>query len=362
MALRKIGKYYHVYWQDQGRQHTMSLHVTDKQEALRVERQMMEARRIRRCTGRIVQEFPEITQLIAQQSAEPAETISPRRSRGLKLTDMWELAEKRRALSSNHRKIWNKFLERTKHKYASDITPPIALEYLETYHNTGNGKTYNNVKSALNTIFRCCLVEANMQQSPFTPIVNRRVTEVNHHRNLTLDEFDRLLGIAPKQLQIAMMLSRWTTQRLETVTRMTPDMFDFEKLVFIIDPAKNKRFDEWVCCPILPELEEYIRPILAECPDNGKAIVKQISDWKNHNYTVKFSRMVKELGIPSSFGATASFHSIRGTAITWFKENGVKGDELHSMTGHDSTDVEDVYARDIASLSRIAHAFRSKTM
>jgi hypothetical protein len=39
MALRKIGKYYHVYWQDQGRQHTMSLHVTDKQEALRVERQ-----------------------------------------------------------------------------------------------------------------------------------------------------------------------------------------------------------------------------------------------------------------------------------------------------------------------------------
>lgn len=362
MALRKIGKYYHIYWTANGRQHTMSLHLTDKAEAKKKEVEFMHSLRSSRVAARLLHEVPSLRTLLGQQDQiEIPETLS-RASKGIKLSAMWECALHKRKLSDKHKAIWHKFLERTKEKYAADITPKIALQYLEKHYNKGNGKTYNNIKSALNTIFRCCLVEANLSQSPFAPIVNRRVTEINHHRNLTLDEFDRLFAIAPKQLQIAMMLSRWTTQRLETVTRMTPAMFDFEKLVFLIDPGKNKRFDEWVCCPILPELEEYIRPILAECTDKQRPIVKQISDWKNHNYTVKFSRMVKELEIPSTYGATASFHSIRGTAITWYKEHGVRGDELHSITGHDSTDVEDIYARDIASLSKIAHAFKAKTM
>ena len=357
MALRKIGKYYHVYWQDQGRQHTMSLHVTDKQEALRVERQMMEARRIRRCTGRIVQEFPEITQLIAQQSADPAETLSPRRSRGLKLTDMWELAEKRRALSSNHRKIWNKFLERTKHKYASDITPPIALEYLETFHNTGNGKTYNNVKSALNTIFRCCLVEANMQQSPFAPIVNKRITDVDHHRNLTLEEIDKIMDSNANELiKVMVMLSRWTAQRLETCAKITPEMIDWERKVIILQPGKTKRFNKWVCAPLFPELEKYLKNI--SCP-KGKSYAENFGYRENRHFGREIRQLFNRLGIRDTEAGHASFHSIRGTAITNFKETGIQGEALRSITGHATKDVEDIYARDIATISAIA---KGKTM
>ena len=49
---------------------------------------------------------------------------------------------------------------------------------------------------------------------------------------------------------------------------------------------------------------------------------------------------------------------MRGTAITWYKEHGIKGDDLRSITGHRSDDVEAIYARDIASLERIARAAR----
>lgn len=361
MALRKIHNTYYVYFRDiDGSIKTRSLQTHNKEDAEVMHAQYMRNLQFKRAELVVMRDFPE-----RFKSGPPITTIAPEpekkhdHERGsIALNKMWEIALTRRPLSKSHWQVWDKFVDRIDVRFADQVTPAKALKYLETYYNKGNGKTYNNVKSALNTIFRCCLVEAHLTESPFSPIINRRITEIDHHRNLTQDEFDRIFAISPKQLQIAMMLSRWTTQRLETCTRMTPEMFNFEKLVFIIDPSKNKRFDEWVCCPIMPELEEYIRPILLECRKKEKPIVQNFSSWPNSRYSLECCRLVKHLNIPTSYGAKASFHSIRGTAITWFKEHGVRGDELHSITGHDSTDVEDVYARDIASISRIARSFR----
>jgi integrase len=357
MALRKIGKYYHVYWQDRGRQHTMSLHITDKQEALRLERQMMETRRLHRCSGRLLQEFPEITQLLSHSPREHLEIFSPRPQKGIKLAQMWEYAQERRALSKNHRKVWDKFLERMKYKYASEITPKIALEYLETYYNKGNGKTYNNVKSALNTIFRCCLVEANLQQSPFAPIVNKRVTEVDHHRNLTLEEVDRIMGSGANELiKVMVMLSRWTAQRLETCARITPDLIDWERKVIILQPGKTKRFNKWVCAPLFPPLEEYLKKI--PCPGD-KSYAEYYGYRENRHFGREIRQLFDKLGISDTAAGHASFHSLRGTAITWFKENGIQGEPLRSITGHETAEVEDIYARDIATISALA---RGQTM
>ena len=361
MALRKIHNTYYVYFRDlDGSIKTRSLGTRNKEDAEIMHAQYMRNLQFKRAELVVMRDFPERFKNVPKITTiapEPEKKHDHERGT-IPISAMWDCAMTRRPLSNNHRLIWENFVNRMSEKYADQITPAKALKYLETYYNKGNGKTYNNVKSALNTIFRCCLVEAHMTESPFAPIINKRITEIDHHRNLTQDEFDSIFAIAPKQLQIAMMLSRWTTQRLETCTRMTPAMFDFESLVFIIDPGKNKRFNEWVCCPIMPELEKYIRPILTECKKKDKPIVKNFSDWLNKDYSVECSKIVRRLKIPSSYGAKASFHSIRGTAITWFKEHNVKGDELHSITGHDSTDVEDIYARDIASISRIARSFR----
>ena len=54
----------------------------------------------------------------------------------------------------------------------------------------------------------------------------------------------------------------------------------------------------------------------------------------------------------------ASFHSIRGTAITWFKDHGVTGEDLRSITGHTSDAMEDIYARPMANIARIAQDFK----
>ena len=361
MALRKIHNTYYVYFRDiDGSIKTRSLKTTHKDIAETKHRNYMRMLEIKKSDYVINRDFhSQIGNVPRITTIAPEIEKKDNHERGsIAIVRMWDCAMTRRPLSESHRKAWDKFVERIDVKYADQVTPAKALNYLEMYYNKGNGKTFNNVKSALNTIFRCCLVEAHLTESPFAPIINKRVIDVDHHRNITLEEFDRIFEIAPIQLKIAMMLSRWTAQRLETVLRMTPEMFDFEKLVFIIDPGKNRRFKEWVCCPIFPELENFIRPILEKCKNKTKPIVSQFSTWKSDDYTHKFTDIIRELNIPSSFGAHASFHSLRGTAITWFKEHGIKGDELRSITGHDSDEVEDIYARDIASISAIANKFK----
>jgi integrase len=235
---------------------------------------------------------------------------------------------------------------------------------LEANYSDGNGKSFNNVKSALNTVFRCCLVEAGLDQSPFAPIINKRVTDVEHHRNLTLAEVDQIMAAPdlPLYVKIMTMLSRWTAQRLETCARMTPEMFDFDQKVFLIDPGKNKRFNEWVCCPILPDLENFIKPLIQQCKDPQLPIVQQFGYTSNNAFSLFFVKALRRLGINDSANEKASFHSLRGTAITWFKENGVTGDDLTSITGHDSQEVESIYARPIKNISQIAKSFYGNIM
>ena len=371
MALRKIHKTYYVYFKDiDGTQRTRSLKTTDRATAEMYHRKFMIELQSRKSELMIMNHFPERFPQVNTQSITSVVPVFARdpgdHQRGtIAIGKMWDLALTRRQLSQTHQIYWQKFVREIGVKFADQVTPALVLQFLERNYGAGNGKSFNNAKSALNTVFRCCLVEANMQQSPFQPIINRRVTDVEHHRNLTLQEVDIIMAAPdlPMYAKIMTMLSRWTAQRLETCARMTPDMFDFESKVFIIDPGKNKRFNEWVCCPIMPDLEKFIKPILEQCTDPHIPIVHQFDyPAKNNTFSKFFVQEIRKLGIHDSATEKASFHSLRGTAITWFKENGITGDDLTSITGHDSQDVENIYARPIKNISAIAKKFHGNNM
>lgn len=370
MALRKIHNTYYVYFVDiDGTQRTRSLKTTDRATAEMYHRKFMIELQSRKSELMIMNHFPE---RFPQVTPQPVQSIAPEpkhdlgeHQRGsIAIAKMWDLALTRRKLSGTHATHWRKFVKAIGVKFADQVTPALALRYLEDHYSSGNGKSFNNVKSALNTVFRCCLVEAGLAQSPFTPIVNKRVTDVEHHRNLSLAEVDQIMAAPdlPLYLKIMTMLSRWTAQRLETCARMTPDMFDFESKVFIIDPGKNERFDEWVCCPILPDLESFIKPLIQQCKDPQLPIVQHFGYTTNNAFSKLFVQEIRKLGIFDSAAEKASFHSLRGTAITWFKEQGITGDDLSSITGHDSRDVESIYARPIKNISQIAKSFYGKNM
>ena len=300
----------------------------------------------------------------AEQGTPPPPVIPPPAKRpagehcrgGIALADMWDVAITRRPLSRTHKIHWMRFVRTVGVRYADQVTPQLALAYLEKTYSGGNGKTYNNARSAINTIFRCCLVEAKIDASPFAAIINRRVTDIEHHRNLTDAEFYAAFAAAPEHFRILMMLSRWTCQRLETCARMTPEMFDFDRLVFLIDPGKTRRFKKWVCVPIMPPLAAFIRPVLERCKEPDAPILRQFTRRRCSDLSCDFVRFLRSLDINDTAAGKASFHSIRGTAITWSKEHGVAGDDFRYITGHTSDAVEDIYARPVARLSKIAKA------
>lgn len=359
MALRKIRSRYYVYFRDEdGRLRTRSLRTSDPDLARTLHADYMRSLQNRKARAVLLRDFPELTPRSARSpESSPIPEDSPRRrDPGIRVADMWECAAAKRPLSGRHRAEWRKFADGIGVRHASEVTPELAQRFLERRCPGGNGKTFNTLKSMLNTVFRCCLVEAGMTSSPFALIINRRVTSVESHRNLTGAEFDLVMKHIPVQLQILAMLSRWTAQRLETCARMTPEMLDFERRVFVIEPGKTRRFGKWVCCPVMPELEKFLRPILPECRP-GVPLYRNFCSWSTHYASHVFNVALKKLGITDDERGKASFHSLRGTAITWFKEHGVKGEELRSITGHSSDAVEDVYARDIESISRIARGF-----
>lgn len=355
MALRKINLAYYVYFRDEnGQRHTRALKTRDPVVAAEREKLFMAEINRRRFVKAFGSFFPDAADPVPVAPPPPTPGEGDHQRGGIALDKMWDVASKKRLLSPTHKIHWNRFLDAIKVKYADQVTSKMALEYLETHYSGGNGKSYNNVKSALNTIFRCCLVEAGLSVSPFAPIVNRRVTEIEHHRNLTAEEFERALAAAPEHFRLMMMLSRWTCQRLETCARMTPKMFDFKRKVFLIDPGKTKRFDKWVCCPIMPELETFIRPFIERCKRSDAAIYRAVSSMRTDDFSREFVKFLKRLGIRDTSEGKASFHSIRGTAITWYKEHGISGDALRYITGHTSDAVEDIYARPVEIISSIA--------
>lgn len=358
MALRRIRSTWYVYFRDErGRLTTRSLHVHDADTARRLERRFMEQLRARKARAMIAREFPELAPAALPPVPEP-----PRRG-GLRISDLFERAAARRALSATHKSAFKAFASWCAGhglRYAVDITPQIAQAFLDERYSGGNGKTYNNVRTCLNTLFRCVLVDARLPASPFAAIINRRVLQTETHRNLTGEEFERLMAVLEPDLAVCAMLSRWTCQRLETCLRITPEMIDLERLVFCIEPGKTRRFKKWVCVPIMPELESFLRPLLPQCTP-GTPICETFASRRMASYAWShaFTGAFRRAGINDTEAGKASFHSLRGTGITWFKEHGVRGEDLRSITGHASDDVEDIYARDIANLARIAREFRA---
>lgn len=360
MALRKIRNTWYVYFRDGETIRTKSLRVHTRTEAERLHDLYMEALRVKRAETVLRREFggalpvaPSAPQVPPEAFPEPQ---TPARKR-LRISAMWDLASSRRKLSASHRKLWSSFVARSGLTFADQCTPAAALAYLERFYSGGNGKTWNNAKSALSTVFRLCLVEAGLPASPFRLVPQKLVETVETHRNLTEEEFDRLFRAASPQLQVLLMLSRWTTQRLETCARMVPEQFDFSRLVFTIEPGKTARFGKWVCVPIMPELEAYLRPLLPRCAP-GRPLHLNFGGNTKETCGRECRRLCQALGILDTPAGKASFHSVRGLSITWYKEHGVHGEELRAITGHTTDKVEDIYARDIASLAAIARRFR----
>jgi integrase len=357
MALLKKANTYYAYFRDiDGRQIKRSLRTDNLEVAKLRERILRDA--IREAKFRVtVEKFTDPDKIPATTAFPKKAPVAGEHQRGgIALSKMWDLAMTRRELSRSHKSAWNAFLGFVKVKYADEVTPKIALQFLESKYSGGNGKTFNNNKTYLNTIFRQCLIEAGLSESPFAVIPNRRIKTVEHHRPLTDAEFTAAFKAAKEPWKTASLISWYTALRKETCFRLTWEHINVEDRSITIMPGKTARFGRAVYIPIHRQLWEHLcslprpksddKPILSVFPRPG------------HRYSMEsslsyFSGLLRKLGINDTADGKASFHSIRASFITQCDEANVSRRATKGVAGQVSDDVTDLYSHDKESAKQI---------
>ena len=351
--LRKIKLCYYVHYSDEtGRQRTLSLHTRDLTIAKRLHddfmRQLAAAKMVLRLRKRREQWIS-----VATPTAPPV-IVPPRR--GLLLRNMPDIAAKSRQLSPEHLFAWQRFREAVAPlKYASDITPKVALNYLDRHCNGGNGKRYNNVLTMLNVIFRSCLVAADMSASPFSAIPRRRVQAVQHFRPLTADEFVLAFNAAAEPWKSALLIGWHTALRRESVFRLSWQHIDADDRSITIMPGKTARFGRAVYIPIHPELWDHLqslpRPKSPETPILSQW--GQYIHYPGHKRQPYIAGLFDALGIADTSEGKAGFHSLRASFITRCDEAGILRRATRGVAGHAADQMTDLYSHDRQTAKQI---------
>lgn len=356
MALLKKANTWYAYFRDlDGRQVKRSLHTGDRAIAEireKAMKEMIQEVKFRAACQRMRPDEPQITTAFPKKQA-PAPGEHQRG--GIALAAMFDCAMKKKNWTDHARmkKIWDNFVASIGVKYADQVTPRMALDHLENKYGNLSGKTFNNAKTALNTIFRLCLVEAGLQQSPFVPIANRQVQNVEHHRPLTEQEFIQAFNAAAEPWKTAALISWHTALRRETCFRLAWEHINKEDRSITIMPGKTARFGRAVYIPIHPQLWEHLCALPR--PDSDKTpILSQfpyVANWsvtsgsKKTRYTY-FVGLLRSLGIFDTQAGKASFHSIRASFITRCDEAGINRRATKGVAGQVADNITDLYSHD----------------
>lgn len=227
MALRRRGKagLWHAYFRTvsalpDGRLKyattTVNLGTADLREARALEAELMRKNREARLHQRYLAHCSRLEASAVAVPGAPKPDLLPvreHRRQRLKLKDWRAAAEKYRSISADTAKIFDRFVQHAPVVYFDEVTPDVALCYLlEFYGEEGKGKSFNNNKTALNSVFRFLLVDAGMSASPFASIPNRK-HEAQHQRPFSEDEFRRIYQAAKEPWKTACVIAWYTGMR-----------------------------------------------------------------------------------------------------------------------------------------------------
>ena len=215
------------------------------------------------------------------------------------------------------------------------------MSYLE--HIGGGGKNFNNIRSALNGIFKLLLIDAGLSESPFERIHPRKTSTVSQ-RPFSRDEYRRILDAASEPWRSAVQIAWYTGLREKDV--FTLKWSEIRGDVIRKLPAKTARFKREVLIPIHPALAAVLKSI----PRNGDRV---LGNWSyNPNYIGfrrAFSEILTRAGIQSDERGLARFNSIRNSFISRCDAAGIPRHAIRGIVGHVSDDMTDLYSHDETS-------------
>ena len=368
MALRKRGKTgcWHAYFRTvtalpDGRLKyattTVNLFTDNLVVARALEAELMAKNKAARMHQRATAKIRQLEVAAGVRPAEelPHPIIREKRLRRLALANALEAAAKYKSIGETTAKRFRAFVKAMKLKYMDEVTPDIAFEYLcSKAPDDTSGKNFNNIKSALNAVFRLTLLDSGMDESPFAKIPNRSLCS-KHQRPFTEAEFVRIYHAAQEPWKTAVLIAWFTGLRLKDVFLLRWDQIEGD--VLTTKPAKTSRFGRAVQIPVHPQLAEALQNL----PRSGDRV---LGAWEYDPKSVSFRRafgdLLRSLGITDNIHGTVVFNSLRDSFITRCDEAGIPRHAIRGIVGHTEDNMTDLYSHDLTSARQVQQLPRVK--
>ena len=356
MALRQRGKqgFWCAYFRSERQTEkgirkimvTVPLGTTDKLEARALESELMRKNRQTIQRARV--------QRILNSSENPngseilnSSPYREHRKRRLLVSAALDAAARYRDIGESQKKIWRKFARDTKIKYMDELTQEKAFDYLAEHCPGESGKRFNNVRSALNSVYKLTLMESGLEESPFARIQQRR-TRSRHQLPFTEEEFIRIYEAAPEPWKTAALIAWFTGLRQKDVFTLRWSFIKEDVLETV--PGKTARFGRGVRVPIHPQLLDTLKTL-------PRANDRVLGAWDYKPNDLKFrsafGELLDRLGIRDNDRGIVGFNSFRNSFVTRCDAAGVPRHAIRGIVGHVSDDMTDLYSHDLESARQI---------
>lgn len=262
------------------------------------------------------------------------------KKRRLKLADALKRAEQYAVLGSTAEQHWRRFERESGFTYMDEVTPELAFAYLDKLNL--KGKNYNNMKSALNNVFKILLLDAGMKESPFDALPSKKISSLAQ-RPFTRDEYERILSVAEYPWKEAVQIAWFTGLRKKDVFKLRWSEIHGDLIRKL--PAKTARFRREVLIPIHPHLQT----LFLELPHHGEYLLKCSRD----QYDRGFNDVLAKAGIIQDDSGTVCFNSLRNSFISRCDAAGIPRHAIRGIVGHVSDAMTDLYSHDETSARMI---------
>ena len=342
MALRRIGRYYHAYfirYERDGtnirrRQVQRCLYTEDADVARSLEAKLM---RENLAASREARAGAKIEAILTGSTTRTVKA-APRR---LKIADALVRLAKYGRVGETAEKHWRRFARECGFVYMDEVTPEDAFSFLDDLNL--NGKNFNNIKSALNGIYKKLLLESGMDASPFDRIPSRAVSSLPQ-RPFTREEYKRILAVAPSPWKEAVQIAWYTGLREKDVFTLRWSEISGDLIRRL--PAKTARFRREVLIPVHPALQR----ILDALPRKGERVLGAWSyEPKSNEFRDSFGKILESAGIHEDGTATLSFNCLRNSFISRCDAAGIPRHATRGIVGHVSDGMTDLYSHDETS-------------
>ena len=351
MALVRKGRMWYVYFRDlDGRLTSQSLRVTDREDAERLHTLFMRELRARRGAAALFRRFPDLS---PKPETEPSADEQKREHRrgGLKVADVVSELEKIAPLEPSKRRIVARFARECPVTYCDQITPELALRYLESNFSGGrNFKAFNNNLTALNAAFKKVLIPARIAESPFSRIACRRVGNVVSYRPLTDAEAAAVISSCEGAYRTAAMLGFFAGMDLSTAISCPCRAVRFDTGIIRWRRVKT---GAWFTAGIHPQLRDHLAAL--DLPESDLPVVQHVAGkvQKENAFEKYFRRVFDRLGIADGEEGAASFHSFRASFFTRCDAAGLHRRTTSLAGGHKDDRMNDLYSHDVSAAREV---------